>query len=292
MRHFLSLLQFMGRGLPTYLLAISIIAGVARSYSGGPPDGYAGDPPSNFNCTACHASFPVNSGGGTLQMLNLPAEYRPDSTYTLSLSLEDNGQRRWGFELTVILDNGLQGGGLAPSNPSYVQISPGPDSLRDYAKQTTAGTLAGQGSAAWDLLWTAPPVGSGSATFYVAGNAANNNGSTSGDYIYTISANLPEGIVGVVEAPSHQPESQILLSAYPNPFNPLITLILRNVPAGEVKIELYNSAGRILRRMQMTSLNGGPIVMPLNLEDLPSGRYLVRAAYPGGTATQPLIKLK
>ena len=74
----------------------------ARAYSGGPPDGYAGDPPEDLNCTSCHSSFPVNSGNGTLTLLDAPVSYTPGETYLLTVRLEDPNQRRWGFEMTSI----------------------------------------------------------------------------------------------------------------------------------------------------------------------------------------------
>jgi hypothetical protein len=56
----------------------------------------------------------------------------------------------------------------------------------DYITQTTAGTYAGQaGPKSWTFNWTAPLVGVGAVRFSCAGNAANNNLSTSGDFIYT-----------------------------------------------------------------------------------------------------------
>jgi hypothetical protein len=48
------------------------------------------------------------------------------------------------------------------------------------------------GTITWNFQWTAPAAGTGPVTFYVASNAANNNGSTSGDEIYTDSYTLLE----------------------------------------------------------------------------------------------------
>ena len=41
----------------------------AGAFSGGPPDGFCGDPPAMMNCTVCHVDFPVNSGEGLLELL-------------------------------------------------------------------------------------------------------------------------------------------------------------------------------------------------------------------------------
>jgi hypothetical protein len=55
-----------------------------------------------------------------------------------------------------------------------------------YVEHIPAGTHAGDpGPVSWSFEWTAPETPPDSVVFYAAGNAANNNGSTSGDYIYT-----------------------------------------------------------------------------------------------------------
>lgn len=274
------------------LVASFFWAGIAWGYSSGPPDGVAGDPPLYNNCTLCHTSFPVNSGDGTLQFTNLPSEYKPDSTYTLTINLSDPGQSRWGFEMTVIFSDGNQGGVLAPANPTMVQISQGPGNQRDYVKHTSLGTQVGHPSGTWDILWTSPPADSGPVDFYLAGNAANNSGTNSGDYIYAISASVPEQIVGIAENPPILPESHVLLSAFPNPFNPTISLNLSGAPAGQIRFEILNISGQTLRDFTTTGQETSELTLPLNLADLPSGSYFVRAVYPGGSVMVPIIKVK
>jgi uncharacterized repeat protein (TIGR01451 family) len=61
----------------------------------------------------------------------------------------------------------------------------GPGNARQYIQHTSAGTFIGQqNTASWTFNWTAPPTDVGFVTFYAAGNQANNDGNTSGDYIY------------------------------------------------------------------------------------------------------------
>ena len=57
--------------LTVFALVTLTIPDLVWSYSSGPPDGVAGDPPGNVSCTQCHATYPLNSGSGTLQILNL-----------------------------------------------------------------------------------------------------------------------------------------------------------------------------------------------------------------------------
>src|SRR4029450_10014688 len=101
---------------------------------------------------------------------------------------------RWGFELTV-LDTSDEKAGDLQSTDGTTQIinNAGPGGGRQYIEHTSAGTFVGQqNGASWTFNWTAPATDVGPVTFYAAGNHANNDGNTSGDYIYrTFVASAP-----------------------------------------------------------------------------------------------------
>ncbi|MDK9699702.1 MAG: T9SS type A sorting domain-containing protein [bacterium] len=194
-------MRFVG-ALLTFLTTLSM----ALAYSSGPPDNMVGNPSS---CTQCHNSFTVNSGNGSLSLLGTPPTgYVPGQVYPLQVELQDPGQARWGFELTAALqsNSSQQGGTLATANGN-TQVSNQTGNARDYIKHTSSGTSAGtqNGPVTWTFNWTAPSAGAGNVVFYFAGNAANNNGSTSGDYIYTSSVTLVEA------TPPNQPPNAFSL---------------------------------------------------------------------------------
>ncbi len=272
--------------------SILVFIGTAWGYSGGPPDGYAGDPPNNQNCTFCHTGNPLNSSPGIFMLIALPT-YVPDSTYVFLLSLNRDGQSRWGFELTSILGDGTQGGTLTSIMTGLTQLSAGAGDARDYLKHTLAGSFQGMTTgAAWSFGWTAPPAGSGPVTFYAAGNAANNSGTNAGDYIYTTTW-LIEEATGVQDSPAQQPTSPMLLSAYPNPFNPTINLNLSSLPPGQlVNLQVLDLSGRLLKTIVLPSQGNTAQQFPLDLEFLPSGRYFLQANSPSGSAKLIVIKAK
>lgn len=270
----------MAKNLTIYRIALLIplcaflVPALAWSYPWGPPDGYAGDPPNFLNCTTCHYSFPVNSGDGQLQLLGLPQEYVPDSTYDFTITLQDTGQSRWGFELTAILANGNQGGILQPVDTSMVQISVGADTLRDYLKHTLNGTQAGQQSGSWQIQWTAPAVSSGDVSFYMAGNAANRDDLSTGDYIYTISADLPEMVEGIFDPGSGQPITPALASAYPNPFNPSTTISYSLPRASVVRLTILDINGRGIAELVSGWRSAGSYEAAFDGSNLTSGIYV------------------
>lgn len=155
-------------------------------FSSGPPDGFAGDPPNGDSCVLCHSSFPLNSGDGALEVTGLPAQYDPGQVYDVTVRLSDPEQSRWGFMLTVLNAANEGAGSFTITDVMRTQLSDNAAPDADYVKHTSEGTDNGtpDGPVSWTFQWTAPP--DPSVVFYVAGNAANGDFSSGGDYIYTV----------------------------------------------------------------------------------------------------------
>ncbi len=157
-----------------------------QAFSSGPPAGYTGAPGEEPEaCAECHV--PPDAGTGHIS-IDAPQTYVPGQTYpiTVTHTNPDPTRLRWGFELTV-LDPSDETAGNLQSLDGLTQVlnNSGPGSARQYIEHTSAGTFVGQqNTASWTFNWTAPAIDVGVVTFYTAGNQANNDGNTSGDYIY------------------------------------------------------------------------------------------------------------
>ncbi len=160
-------------------------AGFVAAFSGGPPDGRTGAP-GESNCTVgCHSSSPLNSGSGTLTITG-PSTYEPHGSSIMTIVISQMGQSRWGFEATALDTNdNFVGFFMDIEAIDRVQISPG--GAREYVKHAFVGTDAGTSnvSPGWQINWQAPTTNVGPVTIYVAANAADNNNSNTGDFIYT-----------------------------------------------------------------------------------------------------------
>lgn len=263
------------------LLALGGAPSLSEAYSTGPPDGRAGDPPANETCkdVGCHNSFPLNGGDGNLALQGLPTTYVPDSVYVLQVVLNDPGQMRWGFEATVIRPGfGNQAGVLAPADSALVQVSEGLGDLRDYIMHTEAGTFPGQGGGnTWDILWTAPGLGSGTAHFYVAGNAANNSELPAGDYIYTFNVAVSEESAANADEPLEVADG-IALRAVPNPTMAGTTIHFRLSHASSANLIVVDSAGRQVRRWNVPWTEPGERALYWDGRD-DQGRAVAGGAY-------------
>ncbi|MCX6829397.1 MAG: hypothetical protein NT002_08985 [candidate division Zixibacteria bacterium] len=158
---------------------------LVAGYSAGPPDAHTGAP-SETTCRDCHGTA---VGTGSLTIIGVPAQYNLRQTYTLTATIQNAAQKRWGFELTAV-DAAAKGAGQFTSTDIVnTQLSDNAAPARDYVKQTTTGTFNNtlDGPVSWNFDWKAPAVSVHTITFYVAGNAANGNFTTTGDFIYTTS---------------------------------------------------------------------------------------------------------
>ncbi len=195
----------------TFFINLSIIF----SFSSGPPDGKTGAPGEN-TCIQCHQYSGTN---GTFQILNVPTNYEFNQSYTITVQLSQQGQSRWGFELTAVDSNGNGAGTFTIIDQTNTQLSDNAEPQRDYVKHTSMGTYNGttNGPVNWTFQWTAPSSDVGTITFYAAGNAANGNNSSSGDYIYqiSVSSNPPVGTPTPVSTSTPTPTSAVTVTLTP-----------------------------------------------------------------------------
>lgn len=164
----------------------------AFAFSGGAPEGYTASPASvGDSCTVCHASFPADSGPGSISILDLPALYVPSQTYTLRVRIEDPARVGAGFELSVEDPAGAHIGQLAITDPTNTHSAGSPSPI--FVTQTSTGKAnsiadwAAMGNAAeFTVQWQAPSSDMGDVGFYAAGAAINNGTASSNDDVYTI----------------------------------------------------------------------------------------------------------
>jgi len=145
--------------------------------------------PDEGSCADCHGGGAI---GGTLVISGLPQNYTPGQDIQITVTLTQSGRNRFGFQLTAIDSSGKQAGTLSTSgNRTQLQTAQVLGNTRQYINHTSPGTDPVQaGVGQWIFNWKAPATDVGQVTFYVAGNAANNNGLQTGDTIYTTSASI------------------------------------------------------------------------------------------------------
>ena len=140
------------------------------------------------NQQLCHSGNALNAPGGSLTINGVPAEYQPGQTYPITVTLARSGQSRWGFELAVrAVSDGQQAGNITVTDS--LQTERRAQFGIQYIHHTLSGTSPNTpGPKSWTFNWTAPATAVGVIRFNAAGNAANNNNTNLGDFIYTAQA--------------------------------------------------------------------------------------------------------
>jgi hypothetical protein len=162
-------------------------------HSAAPPQGYTGV--TGEYCTSCHATNPLNNPGGSVSANGLPNSYTAATAYPFSIitSHSSADRKRFGFSIIAVNKDGLASGTFSTTNPN---AAPNGSELSHHNALTLA--TAVQSYTYDNLTWTAP-VNPGLAdqtiTFYYVGNAANGNGSSTGDYIYAATKTINLTIV-------------------------------------------------------------------------------------------------
>jgi hypothetical protein len=273
----------------TMMLTLTL-SSMVLAYSGGPPDGKTGAP-SEGTCVDCHASHPLNSGDGSLT-IDAPTGYEPGMTYTITVSLEDMGQSRWGFELTP-----LDQGSITITDATNTQSSS--QGGNSYVKHTSTGTHngTGDGPVSWTFDWTAPAVDPpATITLYAAGNAADGNFTTTNDYIYTAMASISR-LTGIDDPFDGSLPNNLALNNYPNPFNATANIDYQVPADGQVDLGIYDITGRLVTQLVDQYQAAGPYRTMWNGTDsrgnqAVSGVYFVRLAVDSNSKTSRLVLLK
>lgn len=175
-----------------FLSGAALLGAKLAVFAEGPPPGHTGGF-GESTCQVCHAGAGVNEPPGGLTLEGVPAQYTPDHVYPLRVVVHRPGLVATGFQLAVRYAEGegagRQAGTLRARDSLAVVVvdsSAGPVAIQ-YAQHTLAGSRAAAiDTGRWTLEWRAPAPGR-AAVFHVVANAANDDASPLGDFIYTTS---------------------------------------------------------------------------------------------------------
>jgi len=237
------------------------------AFSSGPDPGHSGAP-GERTCAAagCHTGTAVNGGPGSVRITTAGANYTPGQRQRVTVTVSDPNQRRWGFQLTARsgADFRTQAGSFTPGADRFTQEICSDQNFRElpgcpastvyrYIQHTTSGTRGGTtGSVTYEFEWTPPASNAGPVRLYVAANAANGDGSISGDRIYTATADLTPAASGPRPAISSGGVLNGASFAPPISPNSWITITGTNLAA----TERVNRADEIVNGRRPTSMDG------------------------------------
>ncbi len=151
-------------------------------FSSAPPLGRTGAPGDGV-CTSCHGGNNSNGFMGSLEILGLPAEVTPSTTYrvTVEVANPDGLSARAGMQMVALKSDDTAAGTFTnPSTGGAVTVNT--NNGRNYLGHSPAQGYDANRIVTWEVDWTTPAEVDPNVTFYAVGNVANGSG-TSGDLI-------------------------------------------------------------------------------------------------------------
>ena len=93
--------------------------------------------------------------------------------------------------------------------------------------------------------------------------------------------------------PSQQtPKSFKLEQNYPNPFNPTTTISFSLAKAAEVKLQVFDVKGSLIKTILNEQKSAGDYSVQFDASNLSSGTYLYKLETPNGVQTKKMTLIK
>lgn len=209
------------------------------------------------NVGSAQIGIDVDEGAGT---------YRAGDTLTVTVSIEGAQSPRNGFQITALDAANQKIGTWVLTAPQQMQVINGIGLPRRYVTHRAAGNM----QASWSMEWAAPEEDAGDITFYASVLDANNNGTNTGDALYTTTSTASFEPTNAI----WQPDSGLDVKIYPNPATEVIFV---HSPKNLLRaIRLIDSQGRELRhwpasretnRLEASGLSAGIYFLLMETEN-------------------------
>lgn len=245
--------------------------------------------PGEFDCTSCHTGNNVNSGTGSISISspNMPNwQYVPGQVYQIDVTVAQTGAPLFGFGFEALrTSNNTNGGTFQITNTSSTFLKTGfiNGSNRTNVVHKKNGGLSND-SHTFSFNWTAPATNIGNIIFYSAGNAANNQGDTLGDFIYKTQQLITPSITGINEIQSSA------ISVYPNPATDFINVALLESQT-ETSYSILDLSGKIVDQGKMVIPQGKSFSVNLS-QSLKEGIYFIEVSNGVDSYKHKFVKIK
>lgn len=241
--------------------------------------------PGEFDCTNCHSGTTINAGGGSITVSSdIPqAGYTPGNTYNFSVTVNQPNITLFGIGAEILNTSNANCGTIVVTNTTQTSIktSLGKSNL---VHKLNGGLVTTAGSKTFSFQWKAPSTNTTTATIYVAGVAANKNGSDTGDKVYKTSVSYP--LASTTSQSKNEMVSEIKLVTL-NSNGDFNLLIPEKTAKASVQITSIN--GSVLNVFNNLTLGANKLEFPIG-HLLPVGINFVTVTCDGETKNFKIIK--
>ncbi len=242
------------------------------------------------NQAGCHSGNPLNDAAGSLT-LSAPTltgfQYVLGQTYTINVTVARPGVNLFGFDFEALISSGASAGTLtitSATTTKILNITVGGNVRKNVVHKSGGGASANTHTFSFD--WTAPLTNVGNVTFYFSGNAANGNGTTSGDFIYKSSQVVTAAPLGINENNA----LNMSLSVFPNPASGSATISYVLDEPSKVTAKLISLTGQEVAEFYSEDQTAGKQEQRLALDpSISNGIYLISVEANGQKSFKKLI---
>lgn len=246
--------------------------------------------PGEGTCRDCHNSNALNAAGGSVSISSPDLstnEYIGGQTYQINVTVERNGLGEFGFGFEALKPDGTNAGTLTSVNTNETHILTGTVSgnVRNTMTHKTNSGI-NPNTKTFTFNWVAPPVATGPVTFYATGNAVNQSGNTSGDFVYSTTLALQEFNPSSIEILNNI-NSQ--LSTFPNPVNEDLTVTFHSPENGLYVLQLIQMNSGMIAYGENFMAAKGNNRLTLENKGWAAGIYLLKLSYRGKEISKKII---
>lgn len=257
-----------------------------RGNTGAPGDEVLSGQPRT--CASCH-------GGGITASLaiavldaagNSVTQYVPGKSYQakVTITATGTGLSGYGFQMIALRNNGnVDLDGFSDSgnnNYKIATISNG----RTYVEHDNVSNTN-----TFTVPWKAPVAGTGSVTFYSAGNGVNKDNNSGGDGAASAKLVLTES--GTV-ASNDLSDWVSHFDISPNPARSLAQISLSSLVNATYQLAVYDATGRIFGNRELALDATAATMLSLDVSEWPSGVYIARLSNKYGSVSKKMMVLK
>lgn len=193
------------------------------------------------------------------------------------------------YTLTITSATGSKGGlDVATRSGTLATNQSGTQLLNGEIVQTTGKNFSG-GSVSFTFNYTAPNINTIDTIF---STGLRSTGGTSGSWNWFEKSVKVYTVTGVVQNTTIQPDSYVLKQNFPNPFNPVTSIVYSLKESGNVELTVFDISGKVITKLINSVQQRGEYKVDFDAGNLASGVYYYTLKTIDFSETKSMVLLK
>lgn len=252
----------------TFILVL-IISNILYTY----PTGISGrTKKSGTSGCSCHGSSPT---------ISLPVTITGPDSLALGMSAS--------YTLTITSANGSAGGLDVATRSGVLSVNQTGTKLMNGEIVHSAAKSFSGGSVSFTFNYTAPNSNTVDTIF---STGLSSTGGTSGAWNWSNKRVKVYTVAGTIQNTTIQPDSYSLSQNFPNPFNPLTSIVYSLKETGGVMLQVFDMSGKLMSTLVNSQQKRGEYKVDFDANNLASGVYYYTLRTKDFSETKSMVLIK